>query len=625
MDLPLDLDLGLDLDLDLDIPLPRGHLPPRHRRCLFSSPPPPPPPFPSLSKKGKRRGSYNCGRCGQPKRGHVCPDDPPEDDHIAPPTPQGMLDPSRTHASRRHAKPLLPSLPSSSPSSSCSSNELYRRALAASASFDASAHNCASPDSSALEPCPRPEEAMPLACMVHILSRLFPPDLVAASSVCRRWRQCAEYVWAAIREANLSISAPYNECKPSENDYVPFFLRKCSSLTSLSLNVFSQISDSLLKCIAALCPQLTSLEVSLNALGVNNVSGQGLRVFFRMCKSLTSVKLEGCRDIIELEISSTRLQVFWLTGCNKLKYMLLNCPNLSELSLDFLPHQEVGLGSHVADENTDHLAAIMKNLGNSARGLKRLHVASPWLHDRVVTALFSSGLKLLRMLSLTFGSGITDNSVATIASRCQSLELLDLSGSSITDKALELIYTSFSGSLFKLLVALCPKVSHVGLQTAVSQLPFLQLLDCGRVILDNCSGRTESLAGHEEHTEDSILTSFQSHSDNRQLSVLSLQHSRLEKLSLWGCSGLQVLMLDCPNLVDLNLTGCSNLKSEKLQLLCPSLKDIYVGKCEENLLEVIESQVEQALYDLNFALSVSRQADGSKRVQAPRISRKVQL
>ena len=32
------------------------------------------------------------------------------------------------------------------------------------------------------------------------------------------------------------------------------------------------------------------------------------------------------------------------------------------------------------------------------------------------------------MLSLTFGGGITDNSVAAIVANCQRLELLDLSG-----------------------------------------------------------------------------------------------------------------------------------------------------------------------------------------------------
>jgi 5-methylcytosine-specific restriction endonuclease McrA len=30
-----------------------------------------------LAKKGKRRGNYNCGRCGQPKKGHVCHLPPP--------------------------------------------------------------------------------------------------------------------------------------------------------------------------------------------------------------------------------------------------------------------------------------------------------------------------------------------------------------------------------------------------------------------------------------------------------------------------------------------------------------------------------------------------------------------
>ena len=58
------------------------------------------------------------------------------------------------------------------------------------------------------------------------------------------------------------------------------------------------------------------------------------------------------------------------------------------MSLDFLPY-----GNQMSDTKTDTLAAIMKNVGNTAKGLKRLHVASHLLDDRVVHSLLSSGLR----------------------------------------------------------------------------------------------------------------------------------------------------------------------------------------------------------------------------------------
>ena len=76
-------------------------------------------------------------------------------------------------------------------------------------------------------------------------------------------------------------------------------------------------------------------------------------------------------------------------------FQFLNCSRLSELSLDFLPY-----GNQTSDTKTDTLAAIMKNVGNTAKGLKRLHVASHLLDDRVVHALLSSGLRSVSVFKI---------------------------------------------------------------------------------------------------------------------------------------------------------------------------------------------------------------------------------
>ncbi|MCO5580032.1 hypothetical protein L7F22_033898 [Adiantum nelumboides] len=640
----------------------RSHPPLRHRRCLFATaslaPVPPvaklPPPSarsPDDSKSCRKRGAYNCGKCGQPKRGHVCQGDSDtspksevqQDLQAAPkrqPQPAAQFNSWPRFAcdqkqifSSAPCSPLPPlevSYPISTASltSSCSSNERHKLALQHGAAVSESAEASAVADASVysdnrspyggvrcfgfsssyeLAPNGKEDQMLPLACLVHILSRLSAPsDLVAASNVCRRWRQSAEYVWAGIRQTSISIGT-----LNAESDFIPFMLRKCSSLQELTLNVTSELGDSLLKCISCITRYLSSFEVSLKPGGVSNITGEGLADLICQCKTLRSVKFEGCDHVAEVELSSSSLATLWLIGCHRLKYMFLNCPELSELCLDFLPPEHVSLSANII-ENSDCLAAIMRNLGCTARGLTRLHVASPCLQDRVIHGLFSSGRlsRSLRMLSLTFGVGITDQSVAAIATNCEKLELLDLSGSSITDVALELICSSFSTSLARLLIALCPRISQDGLEMVVSKLPLLQVLDCGKVMVDKESQKVE--------VANSVDTRRIRHADSRDRpGKLHFQHQNLQKLSLWGCAGLEALTLDCPSLVDLNLTGCSKLEPARLQLLCPSLREAHVGKCAEDLLCEVQYQLELAHFNSKHVRR--RQGDGSKRVQAPNV------
>ncbi|XLU65284.1 hypothetical protein S245_024493, partial [Arachis hypogaea] len=65
----------------------------------------------------------------------------------------------------------------------------------------------------------------------------------------------------------------------------------------------------------------------------------------------------------------------------------------------------------------------------------------------------------LGMLSLVLGSEIIKASVADIASSYPNLELLDLSGSGISDNDIGIICNVFSEPLSRLLLALCPNVA----------------------------------------------------------------------------------------------------------------------------------------------------------------------
>ncbi|KAK8560016.1 hypothetical protein V6N12_012824 [Hibiscus sabdariffa] len=59
------------------------------------------------------------------------------------------------------------------------------------------------------------------------------------------------------------------------------------------------------------------------------------------------------------------------------------------------------------------------------------------------------------------------------------LELLDMSGSSITDSDIGMICNVFSNTLS---ICLCPNIISSGIQFATAQLPLLKLMDCGMTI-----------------------------------------------------------------------------------------------------------------------------------------------
>ncbi|KAH9615942.1 hypothetical protein KSS87_001506, partial [Heliosperma pusillum] len=145
-----------------------------------------------------------------------------------------------------------------------------------------------------------------------------------------------------------------------------------------------------------------------------------------------------------------------------------------------------------------------------------------------------------------------------------------------------------------------------GIQFATAQLPHLELMDCGMSISD------PNNVSVNESKEHQLQKSSKSHHIYQKLIV---KHSRLKKLSLWGCSGLDALYLNCPELEDLNLISCRNLHPGRIVLECPSLKRIHAANCVKTLHEVVENQVNNN--QTESQILSKRMADGSKRVRVP--------
>ncbi|XP_076922880.1 F-box/LRR-repeat protein 17-like, partial [Bidens hawaiensis] len=490
------------------------------------------------SKSGKPRGSYNCGRCGQPKKGHVC--------HVSD-TPIDFSTEEETTVR--------------------SVNMNLRRAL----SFEDEAEIGSG--------------MLPARCLWEVMRRLPPTALLTAAKVCTAWRDVTKRIWKGAEE--LRVRVPVN----SQLGYV---LQKCFSLVRLSLIMQSDMDSTMLACIAFACPNLQSLEISMCQGSFNRITGDELGRFVADKCCLTTLKIEGCSNLGSFVLTSNTLSTLWLSDLYSLSKMVFNLPHLNEISLDF---------SRQENDSTD-LTSMMDGLGRSCPKLKSIHIASLHLSHSVVLSLTAAQLRGLRMLSLVLGSEITDASIVAISKIYSNLELLDLSGSSISDSGLGMICNVFPETLTRLLVALCPNITSSGIQFATAQLPLLELMDCGMTICESDA----QYPTEEENSDSNLHVTYQK---------LFIKHARLKKLSLWGCTSLDSLYLSCPNLNDLNLNSCKNLVAEKLVLQCPKVESVHAIGCKDSLIQTIQTQVSSGYGLLEDHYSRKRMADGSKRVRIP--------
>ncbi|KAG6670737.1 hypothetical protein I3843_Q041100 [Carya illinoinensis] len=291
--------------------------------------------------------------------------------------------------------------------------------------------------------------------------------------------------------------------------------------------------------------------------------------------------------------------------------VLQKCPGLVRLSLRMESDE---LGRFVADKRCLKSLKMegCSNLGGFV--LCSSSLSTLWLSDlfslskTVILFPFLLQLKVfLSLLYLSYFFCITDliTMVDGVGRNCPRLQNIHIASvrlshsvvlaltaaelrSSISDSGIGMICNVFPETLSRLLLALCPNVTSSGIQFATAQLPLLELMDCGMTICD----------------------------PNSENSKLIIKHNRLKKLSLWGCSGLDALYLNCPELNDLNLNSCKNLHAERLLLQCPNLESVHASGCQELLIGAIESQVKNNFSAMENVLpSCKRLADGSKRVR----------
>ncbi|CAL4905347.1 unnamed protein product [Urochloa decumbens] len=581
----------------------------------------------------KRRGSYNCGRCGLPKKGHVCsvpgpasangggggakagePTQPPPQQQNKPRRALQFDDPAvKVEEEEEEAVVVVvdavpvsmappqpqPPLPPPPAPPAVAGRKRPRVEVVHVDEEEVGEGEAEEEDSGPERVDLGAGRRAPGEVLVEVLRRMAPRGVAAAAGVSREWRECARRVWRGAEEVRLRA----NSVRP-----VGALMARCPALARLVLRMDSDVDATMLACIAFSCPNLQSLDISMANNAVNRISGDELSRFVSEKRSLSVLKLDSCSSLGFLNISSSSLSTLWLSGLCSLTKAVMNCPNLNELSLDF-PKQN--------NDSTD-LVALMDSLGRTCPNLRNMHISSIHLCNEAVFALESANLRGLCMLSLVLGTKITDAAVASIVRSFASLELLDLSGSSITDNGLGMICNAFPDTLTRLLMALCPNITSSGVQVAAAQLPLLRLMDCGKSICAKPQpedGRSYfgELTGGIKFCSKLPIQKKQQPSYQK----LIIKHSNLKKLSLWGCSAIDALYVNCPELVDLNLNSCMNLHPERLLIQCPKLKDVHVNGCRDMLIGAIRNQVLNEFAAAEPRLPCKRLADGSKRVHVP--------
>ncbi|KAJ3674720.1 hypothetical protein LUZ60_005336 [Juncus effusus] len=517
----------------------------------------------------KKRGSYNCGRCGVPKKGHVC--------HLPP-----------------------------SPAPLAQKDNKSRRALCfdedpAAAAVVVKQQPLFLTEQAAVEQQAEPfvgvgrGGSVPTSVLMEVFKRVPPQGIVAAGRVSRGWRGCVKRMYRLSEELMLMVSP---QCTFGS---VGSLLQSCAGLAKMKLNMKSDATVQTLHCLAFYCSKLESLEINMVDGSTNWIHGEGLLRFLADKKQLSELIMEGCENLGHLNLSSTSLSKLFLSDLHCLSKSVFNCPNMREISLIFSQNE---------NESTD-LVALMENLGRTCNKLRSLEVNSTRLCNEAVLALASANLRWLKSLSLMNGSTITDAAVASIIQSFPNLELLNLSGSSITDSAIGMICQSYSSTLSHLFLSSCPNITSSGIQLAVAQLPNLTLLDCSMSL---------AVPNNSENQEmKSRLCEETGKPNPRQSSCqkLFIEHSSLKKLSLWNCSALEGLYVNCPELIELNLNFCTNLHPERLLLQCPNLERIYVFACEDMVIGAIRNQVLNEFAAAKADFCRKRLADGSKRVLVP--------
>ncbi|GKC58343.1 F-box/LRR-repeat protein 17, partial [Tanacetum coccineum] len=230
-----------------------------------------------LAKRGKRRGSYNCGRCGMPKKGHVCH----MTDSVA--SPSDSVTSSAAAAPVEKVSPLAIIRPFTNLRRQLSFDDVdLSKAVVKVEEVEIIDDDVAVVGGGDVAGCGGGDEVdvldddvemelggrmMPISVVWEVMRRLPPAALLSGAKVCRGWRDLSKKMWKCAEELRIKVPGRI------QVGYVGSVLRKCDKLVRLVITMESDMDSTMLACIAFACPNLELLEIYMCEGAFNRITG----------------------------------------------------------------------------------------------------------------------------------------------------------------------------------------------------------------------------------------------------------------------------------------------------------------------------------------------------------------
>jgi len=384
------------------------------------------------------------------------------------------------------------------------------------------------------------DEALPYLCLpeeiiLYIFSYLSTSDLCKCARVCQQFYRISvdESLWKEItlkkrkdlsdetlkkisKKAPISLTITQCHGKHVTEHGIRSLFQSCGeNLLDLDFSACSGkalVGELILLHVSTRCRKLRSLDISWA-----NVSDIGIQAVSEALTRLECLCMNGCQSITD---EATRcianrhgenMRVLEMFGCFNITHVSLtilkdNCPNIETLN--------IGQCHKVSDNAISEFVRSAPRLENiDLRGckqirdnaIKALALNCPKLSTLVIAncplitddSLFaiSSHLLNIRCIDVCGCPKITDKGIQALARACSKLQMLDLSSTKASDRAVMSLANYCFKTLEVLKMSFCHKITEISLEHLAKKcirLTLLHLYGCKRIKnlrrVQNCRG-----------------------------------------------------------------------------------------------------------------------------------------
>ena len=400
---------------------------------------------------------------------------------------------------------------------------------------------------------------LPTEALKNVFKFLPVTKLNDLRTVNRAWNEAIEVTFSELQSLSLTLH-------PGEDNkkYVMTILSHSPNLKHLTVTTKrAMLTDEILEAVGECSQKLQSLRLCPPKLS-SSYSDYGLKCVLNSCTSLTRLVLEESSQLKRFVAESSSLEVLHMNGCSHLEETELKFPQLRELALNLISAEGVQL--YAPPENV--CAALCSGCFRYCNNVERVFLSGSYFSNDCLARIGShcNNVKVLQCLNSHI---VSDDGVTHIIKSFPQLYYLDLANTPcLTNNALTQLgsWAAEGGPLRYLFLPMCPNLR--GNPSAIlNKCTKLKVLDLGR-----CTN----------------------------LSSIDLNLPQLEKLSLWGCGGLERLQLDCISLKDLNMNECKKLQEANIR--APMLRELFMMITKKKTQQLVHRQVDHLPHLIFYAM-----------------------